>query len=75
MLGLRNVVGADACPLLLLLCGRGWLGTILSLAAIVWCTVTSTRFFEQAMDAKSQRYLIAYPVFLQFACFALITVF
>ena len=54
---------------------RGWLGTILSLAAIVWCTVTSTRFFEQAMDAKSQRYLIAYPVFLQFACFALITVF
>lgn len=54
---------------------RGWIGTFLSLSAVVWCTVTSTRFFEQAMDMRHMRYLIAYPVFLQFACFALITVF
>ena len=43
--------------------------------AVGWCTVTATRFFESALDARDQRWLIAYPVFLLFACFALITVF
>lgn len=54
---------------------RGWLGTFLSMAAVFWCTFTSTRFFEQAMAMRRQRHLIAYPVFLLYACFALITVF
>jgi hypothetical protein len=54
---------------------RGTFGSILTLIAISWCTLTATRFFESALDARSQRYLIGYPVLLFFACFALLTVF
>jgi hypothetical protein len=54
---------------------RGTVGGALTLIAIAWCTHTATRFFETALDMREQRYLIAYPVFLLFSCFALITVF
>jgi len=43
--------------------------------AVGWCTLTATRFFEAALAAREQRYLIAYPSFLLYACFALIAVF
>ncbi|GBG30663.1 Protein YIPF5 [Hondaea fermentalgiana] len=51
------------------------IGTPLTLIAILWCTQTATRFFEAATQMSEQRFLIAYPVFLLYACFALITVF
>jgi len=54
---------------------KGILGWILVPPSVAWCTVTATRFFEATLAAREQRYLIAYPVFLFFACFALITVF
>lgn len=54
---------------------RGWFGTVLAVVAIFWCTYTATRFFEAALGMKEQRYLIAYPVFLLYATFALITIF
>jgi len=54
---------------------NGAAGWILVPPSILWCTVTATRFFEAVLGAREQRYLIAYPVFLFFACFALITVF
>jgi hypothetical protein len=51
------------------------IGWVLVPPSVAWCTVTSTRFFEATLSAREQRYLIAYPAFLFFACFALITVF
>lgn len=52
-----------------------WWGSILALVFILWCTLTSTRFFEAGLMCREQRYLIAYPLFLLYSCFALITVF
>lgn len=40
-----------------------------------WCTLIATRFIEQTLDMRAQRYLIAYPVALLYACFALMAVF
>jgi len=54
---------------------RGPLGYVLVPGAVGWCTLTATRFFEAALAAREQRYLIAYPSFLLYACFALIAVF
>jgi len=54
---------------------KGILGWLLVPPSIGWCVLTSTRFFETILAAREQRYLIAYPAFLFFACFALITVF
>jgi hypothetical protein len=50
-------------------------GGLLTLAAVLWCAQSSTRFFEAAMHMQGQRWLIAYPSFLIYACFALITIF
>lgn len=52
----------------------GVVGALLTLVAVGWSTVTATRFFEVALHAKDLRYLVAYPTFLLYACFALITV-
>lgn len=55
--------------------GSGVAGLICALLTISWCTFSATRTFEAALEMREQRYLIAYPVFLLYACFALITVF
>jgi hypothetical protein len=67
------MVGLSGAAVVLSL--RGAAGYVLVPAAVGWCTLTATRFFEAALAAREQRYLIAYPAFLLFACFALITVF
>jgi hypothetical protein len=54
---------------------QGTFGFVLSALVLAWCTATSTRFFEAVLTPQHQRWLIAYPVFLLYACFALITVF
>lgn len=54
---------------------QGTIGFVLSALVLAWCTATSTRFFEAVLTPQHQRWLIAYPVFLLYACFALITVF
>ncbi len=72
---LLPIVVLSACTILLDLRKNAWLGTPLTVLAILWCTQTATRFFEAATNMREQRLLIAYPVFLLYACFALITVF
>ncbi len=54
---------------------RGYVGAALAIGAILWATHASTRIFANACHMRDQRYLIAYPVFLLYACFGLITVF
>ncbi len=72
---LLPIVVLSGCTILLDLRKHAWLGTPLTVLAILWCTQTATRFFEAATNMREQRLLIAYPVFLLYACFALITVF
>ena len=52
-----------------------WLSVFLTAAAVLRCTQTSTHFFETASQMHEQYYLIAYPTFLLYASFALLTVF
>jgi hypothetical protein len=52
----------------------GLFGTVVSIGSILWCTLNATRCIER-LGMREQRYLIAYPVALMYACFALITVF
>jgi len=54
---------------------KGYLGFVLGIVTIAWCTYSSTRLFEQYLSMEHQRWLIAYPVGLLYACFVLITVF
>ena len=50
-------------------------GAGLGISAVLWCTQSATRFFEGALHMREQRYLIAFPTFLLYACFALMTIF
>lgn len=50
-------------------------GFVLSALCIFWCTATTSRFFETAVNMEHQRWLIAYPISLVYTCFVLITVF
>jgi len=56
---------------------KGWVGTVLSIGAILWSTYSATRLFDVKMLLRqnSQFWLVAYPVVLFYACFTLITVF
>jgi len=54
---------------------RSGYGAVLSAVAIGWCTWNATRLFEKALEMREQRWLIAYPVTMLYACFALLTIF
>lgn len=76
-----SVLGYSLLPIVLLaVLGifadlRGAIGLALALLVIMWCTVNATRLFEKALSMQEQRYLIAYPVTMLYACFALLTIF
>lgn len=53
----------------------GWMGVILAVLTIVWCTAASTRLFERGCDMRSQRFLVAYPAALLYSAFVMITIF
>ena len=53
----------------------GLVGGALTLVAVGWSTYSAVRFFEAVTHMREHRWLLAYPSFLLFACFALITVF
>ena len=48
---------------------------MLSVASILWCTYSASTMFVTVLSMKDQRLLVAYPVGLFYACFALMTVF
>lgn len=54
---------------------QGAVGHVLGLVAVAWCTISATRLFEEYLEMRRQRYLVAYPVGLLYACFVLITVY
>ncbi|CEP02716.1 unnamed protein product (mitochondrion) [Plasmodiophora brassicae] len=53
----------------------GTVGFGIATTAVLWCTVAAVRFVEMIFKMREQRYLIAYPIFLLYTCFAMITVF
>jgi len=53
----------------------GPIGFILSVFSIFWCTYASSGMFVTVLGMSEQRFLVAYPVGLFYACFALMTVF
>ena len=79
--GVFSVLGYALLPIVALaavaivLSLRNIVGALLGLLSIFWCSFCATKFFELALDMSQQRWLIAYPVFLFYACFALITIF
>jgi len=53
----------------------GPLGTSLAATCVLACTLPCTRLFETKLNARHQRFLIAYPLALIYSCFVLITIF
>ncbi|CAM9199464.1 unnamed protein product, partial [Hapterophycus canaliculatus] len=70
---LLPVIGLAALGIMVDL--RGTAGHILGLVSVAWCTISATRLFEEYLEMRRQRYLVAYPVGLLYACFVLITVY
>lgn len=54
---------------------QGLLGYGLGIASILWCTYSSSSIFVTILGMRNQKMLVAYPVGLLYACFALITIF
>lgn len=54
---------------------RGVLALLLGGAAVFWSTFASSLMVTSVMEMKDQRALVAYPVALLYACFALIAIF
>jgi hypothetical protein len=58
-----------------LLDARSALGQALAVGCVAWSTTSATRYAETTLDMRDQRYLLAYPIGLFYACFALMTLF
>ncbi|KAK6588269.1 Yip1p like integral membrane [Cryptosporidium xiaoi] len=54
---------------------RTKIGILMAIFFNMWSTITASRFFEYTVSLKHQRYLIAYPIALLYACFTIVTIF
>lgn len=54
---------------------QGIIGTIASLLAIGWCSLSASKLFVTALAMDSQQLLVAYPCALLYGVFALLSVF
>ena len=52
-----------------------WIGYGLSAISTLWCTYSASGIFVIVQQMSEQRLLVAYPVGLLYACFALLSVF
>ncbi|ODQ51834.1 Yip1-domain-containing protein [Saitoella complicata NRRL Y-17804] len=53
----------------------GYLGYALSSLAIAWCTYSASAMFVTVLQLSEMRLLVAYPCFLFYATFAVMTIF
>lgn len=53
----------------------GTLGYVLSALTISWCSYSASAIFSSVLRLQEQRLLVAYPVGLVYAAFALLSVF
>lgn len=70
---LLPMVGLSGLSILMSLAGV--LGNILAGAAVLWCTISSSKLFVTALEMKQQQLLVAYPCSLLYGGFALMTMF
>ncbi|OII76329.1 YIP1 domain-containing protein [Cryptosporidium andersoni] len=54
---------------------RSKIGISIAIFFNMWSTITASRFFELTVSLKHQRFLIAYPIALLYACFTIVTIF
>ena len=53
----------------------GYVGLIVSLLFILWCSISSSKLFVTALSMVNQQILILYPCFLLYGIFALLNIF
>ncbi len=76
-----SIVGYSMLPMVglaslsILVSLRGYVGLCVGLAAVAWCTQTSTRFFVASLEMQASKWLITYPVAMYYCVFVLVTVF
>ena len=54
---------------------QGALGNLCAVIAVLWCSVSASKLFVTAFNMEAQRLLVAYPCFMLYAVFALMTIF
>lgn len=54
---------------------NGLVGLFLSLIFILWCSISSSKLFVNALQMVNQQLLILYPCFLLYGIFALLNIF
>ena len=54
---------------------NGFMGLILSVFFILWCSISSSKLFVNALNMSNQQMLVLYPCFLLYGIFALLNVF
>jgi len=48
---------------------------IFAIPAIIWCTHCATMIFVACLQMQDQRFLLAYPLLMAYACYAVLTLF
>lgn len=54
---------------------KSFLGLILSILFILWCSISSSKLFVYSLNMSNQQILVLYPCFLLYGIFALLNVF
>uniref|UniRef100_A0A914WAJ6 Protein YIPF n=1 Tax=Plectus sambesii TaxID=2011161 RepID=A0A914WAJ6_9BILA len=54
---------------------QGMVGYIISIMAVLWCSLSSSKLFVTTCAMDSQQLLVAYPCFLVYGVFALLAIF
>ena len=54
---------------------KGIVGTVCSIASVIWCAVSASKLFSDGLEMKRQQVLVAYPCAILYSVFALLTVF
>lgn len=54
---------------------QGMAGSVLTVCAIVWCSMSASKLFVTALNMHQQQPLVAYPCALVYGVFALLAVF
>ncbi|KAG7281692.1 hypothetical protein CRUP_008067 [Coryphaenoides rupestris] len=54
---------------------QGYLGTLLALLVVGWCSMSASKIFISTLAMEDQQLLVAYPCALLYGVFALLTVF
>lgn len=76
-----SVLGYCLLPMVLLSFIAVWIsllgpiGTILTVVAVLWCSISASKLFVSALSMDHQQLLVAYPCALVYGVFALLTVF